>query len=50
VIDVQRRRVSRSGDQIALTAREFDLLALLARSPERVYTRSQLTISSSDPR
>jgi len=42
VIDVQRRRVERSGEQIALTAREFDLLALLARSPERVYTRSQL--------
>jgi DNA-binding response OmpR family regulator len=42
VIDVQRRRVSRSGERIELTAREFDLLALLARSPERVYTRSQL--------
>ena len=41
-IDVQRRRVERSGEQIALTAREFDLLALLVRSPERVYTRSQL--------
>ncbi|MDB5091968.1 MAG: two component transcriptional regulator, winged helix family [Candidatus Eremiobacteraeota bacterium] len=41
-IDVQRRRVERSGEQIRLTAREFDLLALLVRSPERVYTRSQL--------
>jgi len=42
VIDVQRRRVERSGERIELTAREFDLLALLTRSPERVYTRSQL--------
>jgi DNA-binding response OmpR family regulator len=42
VIDVRRRRVERSGEQIELTAREFDLLTLLARSPERVYTRSQL--------
>jgi DNA-binding response OmpR family regulator len=41
-IDVQRRRVARSGERIDLTAREFDLLALLVRSPERVYTRSQL--------
>jgi DNA-binding response OmpR family regulator len=41
-IDVHRRRVERSGEQIRLTAREFDLLALLVRSPERVYTRSQL--------
>jgi DNA-binding response OmpR family regulator len=42
VIDAQRRRVERSGEEIQLTAREFDLLAVLARSPERVYTRSQL--------
>jgi DNA-binding response OmpR family regulator len=42
VMDAQRRRVERGGDEIHLTAREFDLLAVLARSPERVYTRSQL--------
>ncbi|MDB5027999.1 MAG: two-component system response regulator, partial [Candidatus Eremiobacteraeota bacterium] len=42
VMDAQRRRVERGGDEIHLTAREFDLLAVLARSPVRVYTRSQL--------
>ncbi|MEW6032044.1 MAG: response regulator transcription factor [Bacillota bacterium] len=42
VIDTERRRVSRRGRPIPLTAREFDLLAFLAASPGRVYSREQL--------
>ncbi len=42
VIDLERRRVTRDGDRIALTTTEFDLLRHLASKPGRVYTRSQL--------
>jgi DNA-binding response OmpR family regulator len=42
VIDLDRRRVTRNGDRIALTTTEFDLLRHLAGSPGRVYTRGQL--------
>jgi len=42
IVDLHRRRVERSDGRIDLSAREFDLLAVLARSPERVYTRRQL--------
>jgi DNA-binding response OmpR family regulator len=42
VIDLERRRVTRDGDRIALTTTEFDLLRHLAMRPGRVYTRSQL--------
>lgn len=42
VIDLDSRQVTRDGEQIELTAREFDLLVALARVPERVYTRAQL--------
>jgi len=41
-VDLERRRVERAGEVIDLSAREFDLLATLARRPERVFTRSQL--------
>ncbi len=41
-IDPARREVTRDGLKINLTAREFDLLLYFARSPGRVYTRSQL--------
>jgi len=41
-VDLERRRVERGGEVIELSAREFDLLATLARRPERVFTRSQL--------
>jgi two-component system, OmpR family, response regulator len=41
-IDLARRQVARGGQPIQLTAREFDLLALFAGTPGRVYTRSQL--------
>jgi len=41
-IDLDRRHVSIAGRPIELTATEFDLLVALARTPGRVYTRSQM--------
>ncbi len=41
-IDLDKRSVNLKGEQIALTAREFDLLVHFVRHPERVYTRAQL--------
>ena len=41
-VDTGRREVSRKGQPVALTAREFDLLAALAAHPQRVFTRAQL--------
>lgn len=42
VIDRVRHRVLLRGQEIQLTAREFDLLLHFAQSPGRVYTRTQL--------
>ena len=42
VIDLERRRVSRGDERLALTTTEFDLLRHLAGKPGRVYTRGQL--------
>ncbi|WP_069805886.1 response regulator transcription factor [Thermogemmatispora onikobensis] len=41
-IDLPARRVEVDGREVALTPTEFDLLALLARSPDRVFTREML--------
>jgi DNA-binding response OmpR family regulator len=41
-VDEQRREVLRDGEEVELSALEFDLLALLARSPRRVFTRQQV--------
>jgi DNA-binding response OmpR family regulator len=41
-IDPGRRRVTRAGRPVHLTAREFDLLLYLARRPDRPFTRLQL--------
>lgn len=41
-IDVQSRTVTVNGKQPDLTAKEFDLLLLLARHPRRVFTREEL--------
>lgn len=41
-VDPNTRRVTAGGELVSLTAREFDLLHHLARSPGRVYTRDQL--------
>lgn len=42
VIDPQTRLVSVRGEEILLTAKEFDLLWLLGRHPRQVFTRRQL--------
>jgi two-component system KDP operon response regulator KdpE len=42
VIDRERRLVSRDGQAIKLTPREYDLLALLARNAGRVMTHGQI--------
>jgi len=41
-IDLPARRVEVDGIEAALTPTEFDLLALVARSPDRVFTREIL--------
>ncbi len=42
VLDVPRLKVTRAGQTIDLTATEFQLLAVMARQPGRVFTRAQL--------
>ncbi|MEK6747995.1 MAG: response regulator transcription factor [Pseudomonadota bacterium] len=42
IINFEKRTVVRAGVEIELTAKEFDLIAHLARHRGRVYTRSQL--------
>lgn len=41
-VDLLARTVSVDGSDVTLTAKEFDLLALLASSPRRVYSRRQI--------
>jgi two-component system, OmpR family, alkaline phosphatase synthesis response regulator PhoP len=41
-IDVGRREVSVDGEPVHLTTKEFDLLAHMAASPGRIFTRDQL--------
>ena len=41
-IDVSRREVTVGGEPIHLTTKEFDLLAHMATSPGRIFTRDQL--------
>ena len=42
VIDAGRREVTRDGEPVHLTVREFDLLVFLARHAGRPFTRAQL--------
>ncbi|MEV0785123.1 response regulator transcription factor [Streptomyces sp. NPDC050423] len=42
VLDPAARRATRDGRVLALTLREFDLLAFLLRHPGRVFTREEL--------
>jgi two-component system response regulator MprA len=42
VLDVSTRRAEAASGPLELTAREFDLLAMLLREPGRVFTRDQL--------
>jgi DNA-binding response OmpR family regulator len=41
-IDLEARRVVLGDDTVHLTPTEFDLLAYLARRPQRVFTREEL--------
>ena len=41
-LDRDGRTVSKSGQSITLTAREFDILELLMTSPKKVFTKSNL--------
>jgi DNA-binding response OmpR family regulator len=41
-IDLFRRQVSAGGEPVELTAKEFEVLALLAAHPGRVYSREQI--------
>ncbi len=42
LIDVARREITVDGEPIHLTTKEFDLLAHMAGSPGRIFTRDQL--------
>jgi two-component system KDP operon response regulator KdpE len=42
VIDFDRRRLIRAGEEIRLTPKEFDLLSVLARNAGRVMTHRSL--------
>ena len=41
-IDLERRQVHRHGDLVELTGTEFELLSLLAREPQTVFTRDEI--------
>ncbi len=41
-VDRDQRRVTRDGEDVHLTAKEFDLLWLLSNHPGQVFTRDQL--------
>ena len=41
-IDFNARRVTRDGVEVALTAREYSLVSMLAQHRDRVFTRAQL--------
>ena len=41
-LDVQHRRITRAGKEIALSPREFDVLQVLMQEPGRVFSRTEL--------
>ncbi len=41
-MDIHHRRVSRAGQAIALSPREFDVLQILMQEPGRAFTRTEL--------
>lgn len=41
-MDVQQRRVSRSGQLLTLSPREFDVLQVLMQEPGRIFSRTEL--------
>lgn len=49
-MDLRARRLTVSGREVSLTAREFDLLAFLVTHPGRVHSREQLLSAVWGPR
>ena len=41
-IDLQHRRVTRAGEPIALSPREFDVLQVMMQEPGRIFSRTEL--------
>jgi two-component system, OmpR family, response regulator len=41
-IDLERRQVWRQGEPIELTGTEFELLAMLAKAPQKVFHRDEI--------
>jgi two-component system, OmpR family, response regulator len=41
-IDIDRREVQRHGETLDLTGTEFELLSLLAREPQKVFSRDEI--------
>jgi two-component system, OmpR family, response regulator len=41
-IDLERRQVLRQGELVELTGTEFELLAMLARAPQKVFHRDEI--------
>jgi DNA-binding response OmpR family regulator len=41
-MDIQSRRVTRDGEAIALSPREFDVLQVLLQEPGRIFSRTEL--------
>ncbi|NKI22453.1 response regulator transcription factor [Paenibacillus dendritiformis] len=41
-IDLKKYAVTREGEEVALTAKEFELLKFLASRPEQVFTKTQI--------
>ncbi|HTO23892.1 MAG TPA: response regulator transcription factor [Spirochaetia bacterium] len=41
-VNVEARRVRKSGAEVSLTAKEFDLLLLFIRNPDRAFTRDEI--------
>ncbi len=42
VIDTEKRTAKRDGTPVELTAKEFDVIELLAKNPDRVFSRENL--------
>lgn len=42
VMDIPRRRVTRKGEKIELSPREFEVLEILMKEPGRIFTRNDL--------
>jgi DNA-binding response OmpR family regulator len=42
VIDEQQRIVTKAGEQVHLTTTEFDVLAVLAHAPGKVFSKGEL--------